>query len=212
MGSIKRNDSNPPGWGSTLWNCASDMVSISARAVGVFASDYIMGRSLTPIMARNGICMANFMPEGSLSTINTINRVLIRPKKMLQTTLNFNDEQTSNSIAPVLEEFQFRYLLQQLALRDIPQALLNKYFPDNHYNLNTVPIKAMRALITALIFTGLHFQYADCENGGGFDTFLGSLIYSTLIELGESAVFTASLHLLWNQLTPSLDRFIYSST
>lgn len=211
MGSIKRNDSNPPGWGSTLWNFASNALTISARAVGVFASDYIMGRSLTPIMARNGICMANFMPEGSLSTINTINRVLIRPKTMIQTTFNLNDGQISNSIAPALEEFQFRYLLQQVALRDIPQALLNKYFPDNHYDLNTAPIKVLRALVTALIFTTLHFQYADCENGGGFDTFLGSLIYSSLIEVGESAVFTATLHLLWNQLTPSLDRFIYSA-
>ena len=211
MGSIKRNDSNPPGWGSTLWNFARDTVNISARAVSVFASDYIMGRSLTPIMVRNGICMANFMPEESLSTINTINRVLIRPKTMIQTIFNFNDEQTANSIAPVLEEFQFRYLLQQLALRDIPQALLNRHFPDNHYDLNTVSIKVLRALVTALIFTGLHFQYADCENGGGFDTFLGSLIYSSLIEVGESAVFTATLHLLWNQLTPSLDRLLYSA-
>jgi len=74
--------------------------------------------------------------------------------------------------------------------------------------MDALPIKTVRLLTVASLFTLLHFQYASCENGGGIETFVGSFIYSGLIESGDSVLFTATLHLLWNQLNPFMNSLV----
>jgi len=127
MSIINYENSTSSCWGSSLWNETRNLLHIGARATGYVISDLLLGRALRPIMTHNSLCMENLLPSNSLATINKINHVLLKPRNFLSNLFHLNETQITKAVAPVLEEFQFRYLLQQVALRDVPQTLLNKF-------------------------------------------------------------------------------------
>lgn len=196
---------------NSLWNFSLDFFEVWGKAPTFFASDIILGRIARPIMVRTGLCMSNIMPSNSKRVISQVNGILTTPQKQIVKHLQLTPIQAANSISPLAEELQFRYLFQQLALRDIPQAFFNKFYPEKNISMDTTALKIFRTFLTAAIFTALHQQYAECEHGGGVETFIGSLIYSGLIESGESIILTIILHLMWNQFTPIIDAFIDSA-
>ena len=193
---------------SSLWNYAEGYAQQVIQVTKITTMDLFLGRIFRPIFIRNGLCMENFLPKNFIGVIGKINNLLLAPRNLISNLFKLNPYQTFNCIAPVLEEFQFRYLLQQKFLRDIPQTILDKVFPDQKIDMNALPLKALRALLVASIFTVLHYQYAPCSEGGGVETFVGSLLYSALVESGESAIFTANLHLMWNQFGPVMNSLL----
>lgn len=193
---------------NSLWRLPINILEFCGKATAIFGSDIILGRIAKPIMVNAGLCMANFMPSSSKRLISQVNQALTIPQRKIVEYLKLNPMQVSYCIAPVSEELWFRYLLQQVALRDIPQTLLNKFCPDKNISMDAMVLKALRTFVTAAIFTMLHHQQAECEYGGGVETFIGSLIYSGLIESGEPLELTMTLHMMWNQFMPIIDVLI----
>lgn len=95
-----------------------------------------------------------------------------------------------------------------MILKQIPQATLDKIFPDHQINFDALPLKAVRILLTASLFAIAHMQYYSCENGGEVSVFLGGALYSALIESGEPLTTTMILHTIWNTFAPYLNQLI----
>ncbi|MCC5831444.1 MAG: CPBP family intramembrane metalloprotease [Chlamydiales bacterium] len=104
-------------------------------------------------------------------------------------------------IAPYVEEVEFRLVLQQYLLKNLPKTLIEKYFPNHRINFDSALSKGARILITAAIFAILHLKVVECEKGGAISQFLGGVLYSSLIESGASILTTMNIHLMFNLLT-----------
>lgn len=144
------------------------------------------------------------IPNGGYVYLNKVVKWLTFPTSQISALLNLNKISEGVLIAPLVEEVEFRVILQQFLLKNLPKALLDKYFPDHQINFDSALSKGARILITAGIFAILHFQAAQCENGGAISQFMGGLFYSTLIELGDSVLTTMNLHVLFNGLNEVL--------
>ncbi|MCB1068374.1 MAG: CPBP family intramembrane metalloprotease [Simkania sp.] len=178
---------------------------LGARNFAATALNVLMNRQIVPIAARNGFCLENLVSQSAQGFFQSNIRTLTAPRRFFSSIFGFNKEQEVRTIVPVIEEVQFRYLLQQVILKHLPQTVLDRVFPNHNIDLDAVPFKILRVLVTASLFAAFHLNQYSCEDGGGLDPFIGGLIYGTIIEAGGSIIHTIILHMLWNQFAQYLD-------
>lgn len=164
------------------------------------AADLFQSYFISPQLSSRGFCAANLVPVSAKNPLNFCAKILSTPYKVAINTFNLNSIQGGNSIAPIVEEVEFRYLLQKILLNKAPEAACKKLFPRAHINFNAMPAKVLRTLLVASAFALVHVNNAECEQGGGVSQFLGGLLYSSIIESGRDLLTTILLHMIWNQL------------
>lgn len=61
-------------------------------------------------------------------------------------------------VHPICEELVFRYLLQDVILTKIPKYVVKKIAPGKETALDTTVAKAIRIVVTAVLFSGAHYS------------------------------------------------------
>lgn len=179
---------------------------LGAGNLGATTLNVWLNRQVVPVALRNGFCLENLVSQTTKGFFNSCVGILTAPRKIFSSVFGLGRERADRSIVPVMEEVEFRYLLQQVMLKHLPQTVLDRVFPDHNIDLDAVPIKILRILVTASVFAACHITQYSCDQGGGLDPLIGGLIYSTIIEAGGSVMHTSILHMLWNQFAQSIDQ------
>ena len=179
---------------------------LGARNLGATTLNVWLNRQVIPVALRNGFCLENLVSQSTKGFFNSCVGILITPRKIFSSVFGLSRERAERSIVPVMEELEFRYLLQQVMLKHLPQTVLDRVFPDHNIDLDAVPFKILRILVTASIFAACHINQYSCDQGGGLDPLIGGLLYSAIIEMGGSVLHTTILHMLWNQFSQPIDQ------
>lgn len=133
--------------------------------------------------------------------MNSTVRVLTYPSMKIANYFSLSKYNKAVILAPLVEEIQFRYLLQQVALKELPKSLMDRVLPDHQIDFDSKKAQLLRILVTAGIFAALHMTAIDCSNGGGgISQLIGGLFYSALIENGFPLMETIALHSVFNAL------------
>ena len=178
----------------------NDYVKMLLLTTGTTASDL----TLTPriqnfIVNQLGICLGNFIP---LTGVNYLASYVVNPLVRLNKTIGnlFGSNVTSDIFIPALcEEIEFRWFVQGILLKKLPEKVIKKISPDLAWVVDSAPAKISRVAATALFFAICHLHVLDCEKGGGISQFAGGLLYGALYELSDqNLVHCINLHCLHN--------------
>ena len=208
MSEINEPQQEESSWSSYLWDVSKDVTILGAKLTGVVTSEVLSHRFITHYTQKAGICWANVLNSEAAQLSKRLSHNLAVPARWISNSLGMNRIQASNTIAPLVEELEFRLLFQQVILKQIPKTALDTLFPNHKIDMDAPSLKIARSLLTAAVFSLAHFQYHACEADGGVSVFLGGLLYSSLIESGDSLTTTISLHILWNTLGPTIEALI----
>ena len=200
MSTINTLESQESSRGSVISEISGETIITGAKCTGVVLAEALSYRLIQPYTVSNGLCIANIMPTKAIPIAKSAVKILSAPMTFIKQIAGLNTQQMSVSVGPVIEEVEFRYLFQQVILKQIPKAILDKVAPNHKIDLDNMPMKVFRTLVTASAFALAHTQYYSCEAGGGLTVFMGGLLYSGIIESGGSAVLTSCLHMMWNMM------------
>ncbi|WP_420422201.1 type II CAAX prenyl endopeptidase Rce1 family protein [Simkania sp.] len=185
-----------------------DVGFVLGGSFALTAVDIILNRQFTSIATSSGYCLENLVSKSVKSVFNSWAQVATTPMRSLSNFFSVRNEVAATTFSPVLEELEFRYLLQQVMLKHLPKTVLDQVFPDHGINLDAAPFKILRTLITASLFAVLHTDQYSCDEGGGVGPLMGGLIYGMIIEGGGSVVNTINLHMIWNMFGMQLDHLL----
>lgn len=162
--------------------------------------DYIM-----PSLAERGVCFSNLFSISSMKNYRTfLSPVLSLPSLINKHVFGGGPEQSffkTGVLAPICEEVEFRFVLQHLILKKIPQRILEKVAPDYAEMIDKWPVQILRAFTVAVLFAAAHSQALSCEDWGGIPQFVGGLLYGLINEYYDGDItHTINLHMLNNMI------------
>lgn len=98
--------------------------------------------------------------------------------------------------APIYEELECRYLLQELLMKKLPEKILQKYRPQSIKLVNHPAAVAARIFTSSLWFAASHLHSHDCSKHGGalYAHFLAGLLFGKLQEDTGHSIYNIIAH------------------
>jgi membrane protease YdiL (CAAX protease family) len=187
----EQNQATPP---SFLRSVGINMVGVTASsAVDIFLSTYVADN-----LSNLGFCLGSFVPKNTRSwcryiegKIGTFNTGIVR-------TLSYNNPASKIMASAACEEIEFRWFLQEVLLRKLPKAALQKIAPRLTEMVDSLPARISRVAAASLLFALCHSQVLDCSAGGGIGQLMGGLFYGAIYEYTGSLSTCTTMHFLYN--------------
>ncbi len=163
----------------------------------------------TPLISRFftnklGFCLGNVL---SRSVVVNLHSLITTPVCNLNSALGSllgSGVATKIFIPAAFEELEFRWFIQDILLKRLPQKVINKVAPELNHLVDSMPAKISRVAASALFFAVCHTHTLDCKEGGGIDQLIGGIIYGILYELDkENLANCISLHCFYNLVQES---------
>jgi hypothetical protein len=194
---IKSQDkANPP---SLLYSVGMLGMIVTAGS----AADFILTGHLSKNLSSLGFCLGSFVPKGSRSWCKYIGNSLGRLNGDIGRI--FGENLTSEVMVPAAcEEIEFRWFVQEVLLRKLPRAVLQKIAPHLTGMVDSLPARISRIAAAALFFALCHAYVLDCAAGGGISQLMGGLLYGAIYEYTGSLSSCISMHFLYNLFTDVL--------
>ncbi|MGE0669975.1 MAG: CPBP family glutamic-type intramembrane protease [Parachlamydiales bacterium] len=181
----------------------SGVTAYAIGAISVAVTNSMMIDQLVPPLIDRGICLSNFIPVSLMqkyrSWMNPFTRMPTLIHNFLIGEKPGNPFFKTGILAPVCEEMEYRFLIQHVLLKKIPEHILNKIAPNYSEMINKWPVQVLRAFTVALLFAIAHGQAQSCESWGGLPQLIGGLLYGLLNEFSNGdIVLTMNLHMIHN--------------
>jgi hypothetical protein len=188
---IKSQDkANPP---SLLRSAGMHGMIVAAGS----AADFILTGHLSKNLSSLGFCLGSFVPKGSRSWCKYIGNSLGRLNGDISRI--FGENLSSKVMIPAAcEEIEFRWFAQEVLLRKLPKAVLQKIAPHLTGMVDSLPARISRIAAAALFFALCHTYVLDCAAGGGIAQLVGGLLYGAIFEYTGSLPTCISMHFLYN--------------
>lgn len=134
-------------------------------AGGVLALGYL-GSFTAELLNEYGVCLNNIVPSSIQKAIELNNFILSASKIPLLALPDSLIAPADILIAsPIVEEFEVRFLFQEVLLRRLPKSILNKYGPQYSHLVDAKTSKIARIALSSLLFGLMHItRAADHEN------------------------------------------------
>ncbi|MBS0654100.1 MAG: CPBP family intramembrane metalloprotease [Verrucomicrobia bacterium] len=180
------------------------LASYGASAIGFAALNSYAMDHIAPALAERGFCFSNLISVSSIQNYRSFLNPIFKIPHLINNLFfgqNPNQFFRIGVLAPICEEVEFRYLLQHVLLKKIPQHILEKVAPDYADMIDKWPIQVLRAFTVAVLFTIGHTQAMSCEDWGGIPQFIGGLLYGLLTEYNNGDItLTINLHMINNMM------------
>ena len=185
---------------------SSSLSSFAACATGLFSlavTNSLVIDKLVPSLIDRGICLNNFISVSIMKNYRSLMSPIMRGPTLIHNFL-FGEKPgnpffKTGIIAPVWEEMEYRFLIQHVLLKKIPEHILNKIAPNYAEIINKWPVQLLRAFTVALLFAIAHGQAQSCESWGGLPQLMSGLLYGLLNEASNgNIILTMNLHMIHN--------------
>lgn len=165
-------------------------------------NSYLIDKIVPPLIDR-GICLNNIIPVSVMQKYRSWISPVMRGPTLIH---NFifgerpgNPFFKTGILSPVWEEIEYRFLIQHVLLKKIPEHILNKIAPNYADMINKWPVQLLRAFTVALLFAIAHGQAQSCETWGGMPQLISGLLYGLLNEFSNGDIgLTINLHIIHN--------------
>lgn len=175
------------------------MTITAAASVSVSVIDAKLTPKISQAIIQNtGFCLGNFISQAGIKSLSILARSLIKVNHSSVRVLGSN--LASTTVVPaVCEEVEFRWLLQKLILKELPEAALRHVAPEYAHLVDSQAARICRIAAASLLFAYCHVSVLDCGSGGGISQLVGGILYGTLYEYDIiSLLGCANLHSLFN--------------
>lgn len=181
----------------------SGFTSYAACAIGLAVSNSLAIDRIVPSLIGRGICLNNLIPTSVLKSYLSWTRATAMIPSQIHKFIYGKGPGNSffetGVLAPVCEEVEYRYLIQHVLLKKVPQAILEKVAPNYAEMINKWPVQVLRAFIVAVLFAAAHSQSLSCDTWGGMPQLIGGFLYGLLNEYHDgNIVHTINLHMIHN--------------
>lgn len=128
----------------------------------------VVGIITANLLSKAGICLNNIVPSSIQKIVDVNNAItanfLFKPFFSLLPERLIDPADTIIA-APIVEEFKYRFLFQEVLLRRIPKMILNKCAPEYVHLVDATPTKIARVALSTLVFGLFHMgRSADHAN------------------------------------------------
>jgi hypothetical protein len=179
----------------------SEVFKVATLTIGISAADLKLTPFITNVAINHlGLCVDNLVSSRAKNFISYIVNPLARLNQSLGNLLGQNI--TGKILIPAaLEEMEFRWLIQDIALKKIPEKILKYIAPQYAHIVDSNAARISRIALAALIFSICHLHLLDCSGGGGIEPLIGGLIYGYVYEYTNWSLFGCiNLHSIYNLL------------
>lgn len=156
-------------------------------------------------LASANICLYHYMPDSLANMINNTNMHHTLIRNILAPNSTFLK---IGVIGPITEELQYRLVIQELLLKQLPKKILGKISPTHVDLVDSKAAKYARVLISSLMFGMVHYVPPGmiAPEGAGscilsnrvINAFGMGLIFGTLQETTGNVAYPMLAHMLHN--------------
>lgn len=178
-----------------------NLCKVTALTFGISAIDL----KLTPLITRfaidkMGLCVNHIISNQTKSLLSYIVSPLAKFNNKLGQV--FGNNLAGTILAPAaLEELEFRWLVQDVVLKKIPEQILKTIVPEYAHIVDSDVARISRIALTALLFSASHLHQLNCSEMGGIGPLIGGLIYGYVYEYTDlSLPGCINLHSVYNTL------------
>jgi hypothetical protein len=191
---------------TNLW----ERIKQKATQLCIFSSADLAASIWGTYSAQFGICLDKVIPKEAFSTLSKVSSPNIKLKNGIVELLGAPKEGfvEINILSSVLEESQFRILFQDVLLKRLPEALLDKIAPNHGTITGSISYRMLRVFLTSMLFAGAHTHLLACEDGGAIAQLLSGLIYGSYVEFYGDYLMPIILHSLSNLVFYYLEDYL----